>query len=190
MSNSARGFSYAVLADAHALVELIRSAYRGDVSRQGWASEADLVAGDRIDESGVRDLITAPGSTLLVLRDGTDMVACCQLEHRGEGLVYFGTFAVAPRAQARGVGRRLMAEAERVAKTKFTACTLEMTVLAQQDRLIGYYERRGFHRTGETRPFPADPVFARPLVNDLRFVVLQKRLTTTSSPGETGGYPH
>ncbi len=190
MSDSARGFSYAVLADAHALVELIRSAYRGDVSRQGWASEADLVAGDRIDESGVRDLITAPGSTLLVLRGGTDMVACCQLEHRGEGLVYFGTFAVAPRAQARGVGRRLMAEAERVAKTKFTACTLEMTVLAQQDRLIGYYEHRGFHRTGETRPFPADPVFARPLVNDLRFVVLQKRLTTTSSPGETGGHPH
>ncbi len=56
-----------------------------------------------------------------------------------------------------------MAEAERVAKTKFTACTLEMTVLAQRDRLIGYYEHRGFHRTGETRPFPADPVFARPL---------------------------
>lgn len=84
MSDSARGFSYAVLADAHALVELIRSAYRGDVSRQGWASEADLVAGDRIDESGVRDLITAPSSTLLVLRGGTDMVACCQLEHRGE----------------------------------------------------------------------------------------------------------
>ncbi len=83
-----------------------------------------------------------------------------------------------------------MAEAERVAKTKFTACTLEMTVLAQHDRLIGYDERRGFHRTGEVRSFPADPVFARPLVKDLRFVVLQKRLTTTSSPGETGGHPH
>jgi hypothetical protein len=51
-----------------------------------------------------------------------------------------------------------------------------MTVLAQQDKLIAYYERRGFRRTGETRPFPADPRYARPLRDDLHFVVLVKAL--------------
>jgi len=49
-------------------------------------------------------------------------------------------------------------------------------VLAQQDKLIAYYERRGFTRTGETRPFPADPRYARPRRDDLYFVVLVKDL--------------
>jgi hypothetical protein len=69
-----------------------------------------------------------------------------------------------------------MAEAERQALTAFAASRLEMTVLAQQDKLIAYYERRGFRRTGETRPFPADPRYARPLRGDLHFVVLAKAL--------------
>jgi hypothetical protein len=53
-----------------------------------------------------------------------------------------------------------------------------MTVLAPQEALIAYYERRGFRRTGETRPFPADPRYARPLRDGLRFVVLEKSLPT------------
>jgi hypothetical protein len=51
-----------------------------------------------------------------------------------------------------------------------------MTVLAPQDKLIAYYERRGFRPTGETRPFPADPTYARPLRDGLYFVVLEKSL--------------
>ncbi len=69
-----------------------------------------------------------------------------------------------------------MTEAERLAITTFGATRLEMTVLAPQDKLIAYYERRGFRRTNETRPFPADPLYARPLVDGLYFVVLEKTL--------------
>ena len=78
--------------------------------------------------------------------------------------------------QQAAVGRQLMAEAERQAVTAFAARRLEMTLLAQQEKLIAYYERRGFRRTGETRPFPADPRYARPLRDDLHFVVLEKSL--------------
>jgi ribosomal protein S18 acetylase RimI-like enzyme len=162
--------------DAEVLVALIRSAYRGDTSRAGWTSEADLVEGDRISAGQVRAMIERSGSLMLVAQNQSGIVACCQLENRGAGLAYFGTFAVSPEDQGAGLGRQLMAEAEHQAVTAFAASRLEMTVLAQQDKLIAYYERRGFRRTGETRPFPADPRYARPLRDDLYFVVLVKHL--------------
>ena len=162
------------------LTDLIRSAYRGQDSRAGWTSEADLVEGERISRDQVLAMISAGGSLLLVgllVGEGAgQLVACCQLRNEGAGLAYFGTFAVAPQAQGAGLGRQLMAEAERQAVAAFAATHLEMTVLAQQDKLIAYYERRGFRRTGATRPFPADPRYARPLRDDLYFVVLEKPL--------------
>jgi ribosomal protein S18 acetylase RimI-like enzyme len=162
--------------DAGVLTDLIRSAYRGQDSRAGWTSEADLVEGERISRDQVLTMISAGGSLLLVGEDAGQLVACCQLRNEGAGLAYFGTFAVSPQAQGAGLGRQLMAEAERQAVAAFAATRLEMTVLAQQDKLIAYYERRGFRRTGQTRPFPADPRYARPLRDDLYFVVLEKPL--------------
>jgi ribosomal protein S18 acetylase RimI-like enzyme len=158
------------------LTDLIRSAYRGQDSRAGWTSEADLVEGERISRDQVLTMISAGGSVLLVGEDAGRIVACCQLRNEGAGLAYFGTFAVSPQAQGAGLGRELMAEAECQAVAAFAATRLEMTVLAQQDKLIAYYERRGFRRTGETRPFPADPRYARPLRDDLYFIVLEKPL--------------
>jgi ribosomal protein S18 acetylase RimI-like enzyme len=163
-------------ADAEVLAGLIRSAYRGTDSRAGWTSEADLVEGERISTDQVRAMISEAGSLLLAGEQAGQLVACCQLRNEGAGLAYFGTFAVSPSAQGDGIGRQLMAEAECQAVTAFAARRLEMTVLAQQDKLIAYYERRGFRRTGETRPFPADPRYARPRRDDLYFVVLVKDL--------------
>jgi ribosomal protein S18 acetylase RimI-like enzyme len=168
----------AVAADADQLVELIRSAYRGTASRDGWTSEADLVAGDRIDTEAVLRIIDGAQSLLLVLAEGDEIIACCQLEDRGGKLAYFGTFAVQPNAQGGGLGRRLITDAERQASARYGSSAIEMTVLAQQDKLIAWYERLGYQRTGETRPFPADPVHARPLREGLHFVVLQKALAS------------
>ncbi len=120
---------------------------------------------------------------LLVLDDRGSIIACCQLEDRGGNLAYFGTFAVSPAAQGRGLGRRLMAEAERRAVAAFGSATMEMTVLAQQEALIAWYERLGFSRIGELRPFPADPAFARPLRDDLHFLVLSKDLAQRLGDG-------
>ena len=179
MSDAASGLRLRAArpADADTLTALIRSAYRGDDSRAGWTSEADLVDGERINVGQVNAMITAAGSLMLVGEDGDRIVACCQLRNEGAGLAYFGTFAVSPQAQGTGLGRQLMAEAEQLAVSSFGATRLEMTVLAPQDKLIGYYQRRGFRPTGETRPFPADPTYARPLVDGLYFVVLEKALT-------------
>jgi ribosomal protein S18 acetylase RimI-like enzyme len=175
------GFRLAAPADVESLVELIRSAYRGESSRQGWTSEADLVGGDRISAEQVLAVIEGPNSIMLVFDEGKSIIACCHVEDRGSNLAYFGTFAVAPTAQGIGLGRRLMAEAERSAVLTFGSTVLELAVLAQQEKLIAWYERLGFLRSGETRPFPADPEFARPLRNDLYFVVLSKNLTALAT---------
>ena len=178
MTDTARGLRIRAArpADAGELTALIRSAYRGEDSRAGWTSEADLVEGERISADQVRAMISDGGSLMLVAEQEGAIVACCQLRNQGAGLAYFGTFAVSPQAQGAGLGRQPMTEAEHQAIATFGATRLEMTVLAPQDKLIAYYERRGFHRTGETRPFPADPIYARPRVDGLYFVVLEKQL--------------
>ncbi len=50
-----------------------------------------------------------------------------------------------------------------------------MTVIQLRDRLIAWYERRGYRRTGKTLPFPyGDDRFGIPNRDDLHFVVLEK----------------
>ncbi|NUK23048.1 GNAT family N-acetyltransferase [Streptomyces lunaelactis] len=166
----------AVEADIPALVPLIESAYRGDSSRSGWTTEADILNGQRTDPEGVREVITAPGSTLLVVERDGELIACCQLEHRGEN-AYFGMFAVRPGLQGAGLGRQVMAEAERHARERWGVSEMHMTVISVRDELIAWYERRGYRRTGKLSPFPyGDERFGIPQREDLAFELLVKPL--------------
>ncbi len=173
----APGFRTAAQADIPAVVELIESAYRGDASRVGWTTEADLLDGQRTDPEGVAAVLDAEGSRLLLAeRDGA-LVACCQLEHRGDH-VYFGMFAVRPERQGGGLGKAVMAEAERFARAEWDAREMRMTVIRQRDDLIAWYERRGYERTGRMTPFPyGDERFGIPRRADLEFELLVKPLT-------------
>ena len=160
--------------DVTALVSLVRSAYRGEASRAGWTSEADLLEGERIRAEDLGTAIGAPNSVVLVLADGAELLGCCQLRDAGGGgVAEFGMFAVDPRRQGAGLGRRLMAAACTEAARRFGADTLELTALEAQTALVAFYERLGFRATGETRGFGADPVRARPRVDGLRFVVMR-----------------
>ncbi|MEU6058916.1 GNAT family N-acetyltransferase [Streptomyces sp. NPDC047097] len=163
-------------ADIPALVALVESAYRGEASRAGWTTEADILQGRRTDPAGIRAVITAPASRLLVVeRDGA-LVACCQLEHRGEA-AYFGTFAVRPGLQGGGLGRQVIAEAERLAAADWGARQMQMTVISVREELIAWYERRGYRRTGTMTPFPyGDERFGLPQRPDLEFELLVKDL--------------
>ncbi|GAA4929786.1 GNAT family N-acetyltransferase [Streptomyces coeruleoprunus] len=167
----------AVEADVPALVALVESAYRGDSSRAGWTTEADILEGQRTDPDGVRQVITTPGSRLLVVERDGGIVACCQLEHRGEA-AYFGMFAVRPGLQGGGLGRRVIAEAERQARAEWGVREMHMTVISVREELIAWYERRGYRRTGKTTPFPyGDERFGVPQRADLAFELLVKDLT-------------
>ncbi|MFF8845461.1 GNAT family N-acetyltransferase [Streptomyces sp. NPDC015127] len=166
----------AVTADAPVLVPLIESAYRGDSSRTGWTTEADILHGQRTDPDGVLAVITADGSRLMVVERDGEPIACCQLEHRGDA-AYFGMFAVRPDLQGGGLGRQVIAEAERSARETWGVRQMHMTVISVREELIAWYERRGYRRTGQLSPFPyGDERFGIPQRDDLVFELLVKDL--------------
>ena len=168
----------ATLDDVPSLVALVESAYRGEPSRAGWTTEADLLHGQRTDDEEVGRVVADRAGRVLVVDDGgATLLACCHLERRDGGTAYFGMFAVRPGRQGGGVGSALLVAAEQVAAIELGATALEMTVIRQRTELIAYYERRGWVRTGATRPFPADDArFGVPQRDDLEFSVLVKPL--------------
>lgn len=169
-------FGRAGASDVGEVVRLIQSAYRGESSRAGWTTEADLLGGQRTDAEEVDSVIATPCGFMLVGRQEGALVACAQLERRGDE-AYFGMFAVDPRRQGSGLGSALLAEAERAARDDLGARALHMTVIRQREDLIAWYGRRGYERTGETRPFPyGDERYGLPRRPDLEFVVLAKPL--------------
>jgi GNAT superfamily N-acetyltransferase len=169
-------FRIAAGADVPAIVALVESAYRGDASRVGWTTEADMLDGQRVDAAGVGDVVARRDSRVLLAESNGELVACCHIEKHGASC-YFGMFSVKPAAQAGGIGRRTLAEAERMAAREWHCRAMEMTVIAIRDELIAWYERRGYRRTGKYKPFPyGDPRFGIPKRDDLRFELLEKTL--------------
>ncbi len=162
--------------DLPELTFLINSAYRGDSSRKGWTTEADLLGGIRTSEESLAETIAKPDATILLHRDETTgaLIGCVYLEKKAD-LMYLGMLTVSPEIQARGIGKKLLQDAEDYAHT--LGCrAVEMTVISQRAELIAWYERRGYALTGETRPFPMnDPRFGLPKVA-LEFVVMRKEL--------------
>lgn len=169
-------FAVATPDDVPAVVTLVTSAYRGEASRAGWTTEADFLDGNRVDPELLRQDILRDRSRVLLARRAGELVACAHVAV-ADGAGYFGMFAVRPGLQGAGIGRAVLAEAERIARDDWGQATLRMTVIDLRDELIAWYERRGYQRTGVFRPFPyGDPRFGLPRRNDLRFEVLEKDL--------------
>lgn len=166
----------ATLDDVSALVALVNSAYRGDSSRAGWTTEADLLGGQRVDAEGVAGTIRQTDHVILVHESDAGLLACVLLERVGDG-AYLGMLTVRPTAQGGGIGRRLLESAEGFAAARWQSRSIHMTVIVQRPELIAWYERRGYRRTGELRPFPyGDERFGLPKRSDLAFEVLRKPL--------------
>jgi len=170
-------FRTADASDVAQLQPFVHAGYRGDSARLGWTHEADLLDGERIDQDSLRALLADPAQRVILAERDRSLVGCVQIADKGSGLAYLGMLTVAPALQGRGLGRRLIDKAEQMARQAFRAARMEMTVIAQRSELIAWYERRGYARTGETRPFPiTDPRFGSPRRSDLAFTVLEKPL--------------
>ena len=170
-------FRSATHADVPAIVALVESAYRGDVSRNGWTTEADFLDGQRTDPASVDELVGRAGSRILLGERDGKLLVCAHIEQRGAKVAYFGMFSVSPGLQGAGVGRAMLAEAERIAKSDWKCTEMQMTVISVRDELIAWYERRGYRRTGIYSPFPyGDERFGIPKRDDLRFELLVKPL--------------
>lgn len=164
----------AVVADAPSLDKLVNSAYRGDSSRQGWTTEADLLDGTRTDAAAIVELIQTPGTTLLKYVEENEILGCVELQNQDDKL-YLGMLTVRPHLQGKGIGKKLLKAAEEEAK-KQKCTSIFMTVISVRKELIDWYVRHGYQLTGERKPFAFnDPRFGQPKMK-LEFVGLEKRL--------------
>ncbi|MGE5087198.1 MAG: GNAT family N-acetyltransferase [Bacillota bacterium] len=159
------------------LVKLVNSAYRGDSSKTGWTTEADLLDGQRIDAEGVLACIEKENSVILIAEDDDSgqILGCVHLEKNGDKC-YLGMLTVNPTLQKKGIGKMLLAESEAFAQ--FWDCThLYMTVISARHELIAWYENHGFRKTGEKKAFPyGDERFGIPKINNLEFIILEKKV--------------
>ncbi len=180
-SSTGLEFRNATLVDVEPIVALVESAYRGDISREGWTTEADLLDGRRTGADDVSDNITRPRSVILLAQQSRTLLACAHVaEENGSG--YFGMFSVQPHLQGTGIGKRVLLEAERLVRDDWGLLAMHMTVIDIRDELIAFYQRRGYRRTGIFKPFPyGDARFGLPKRDDLRFEVLEKNLSGSSS---------
>jgi GNAT superfamily N-acetyltransferase len=162
--------------NVQAIVALVQSAYRGEASRAGWTTEADLLDGQRTDVDEVAALIGAPASRILLCEQGGVLLASAHLEKHA-ATCHFGMFAVRPDRQGSGLGQAMLAEAERIARDEWGCREMQMTVITLRTELIAWYERRGYRRSGVFRPFPyGDARFGLPKRDDLRMELLRKPL--------------
>lgn len=163
--------------DINSIAKLVNSAYRGESSRAGWTTEADLVGDTRINAAGVAEKINAPDGVIILAHDEQGALAsCCELLKQ-ENYAYFGMFAVDPQRQSGGIGKQVMDEAERYAKEEMGVNVMEMSVIWTREELIAWYVRRGYEATDEKKPFPYGQLEnGTPLRDDLYFRVLRKSL--------------
>lgn len=167
----------ATVADIAALHPLIESAYRGEASRAGWTTEADLLDGQRTDPEDLASVIADPAQGMLTAWRGDALVGCVLIADRGEGTGYFGMLSVNPSLQGGGVGRSLVEAAHAALADRFGARRVRISVFPQRGTLIAWYERLGYAKTGATLPFPyGNPRFGLPKRDDLRFVVMERAL--------------
>jgi ribosomal protein S18 acetylase RimI-like enzyme len=162
-------------ADTPALVRLVNSAYRGEGGRQGWTNESHLIAGPRINDAGIEELLRNPGAVILK-HTGPDgaLLGCVYLQKQGDRL-YLGLLSVAPDQQNGGIGKKLLVAADEYALRHH--CThIHITVISVRHELVAWYERHGYRRTGELEPFHYGDRFGSQK-QPLQLAVLEKRVS-------------
>lgn len=171
-------------ADVSRIHELVNSAYRGESSKKGWTTEADIVGGQRIDAEKIRELLRHHDKAILCLVESSSQNECetvgtvCLERFEDEvGIgVYLGMLTVQPTSQNAGLGKFLMSESETFARA-WGATRMILGVINVRSELMLWYQRRGYEKTGEIKPFPyGDIRFGEPKRPDLNFVMFSKSL--------------
>lgn len=165
--------SLATAADSVAIKDLLNIAYRGEASKQGWTTEAELIAGDtRTDDAQLKKIMDQPGSVFLKYTNNEHQITGCVNLQLHDKKIYLGMFSVLPHLQGAGIGKQILKAAEEYAAHK--KCTaIYMSVISLRKELISWYERHGYADTGQRIPFLEDSVTGKHL-RSLEFMILEK----------------
>ena len=170
-------FYKAELVDAEAVAQLINSAYRGESSRKGWTTEADILDGLRTTTTEIGKIIKRKDAFMLigVLNDEIIATMCCEWQElAGRDTVHFGMIAVKPTRQNKGHGKSLIKAAEAITVREWRVAGFHMAVISIRHELIAFYERLGYIKTGEFKDFPENSALWQPKVEGLNLQYLAK----------------
>ena len=167
------------------MASLVNSCYRGDSSRKGWTTEADLLDGQRTDEASLLELMNQNDSYFLLGfeedqdkqngQQGGQIRALCHLQKEGD-FAWFGMFSVQPTIQNQGIGKKMLEHAEQLVQGMRKITEMRMTVISVRKELLEYYARRGYLPNGEKKEFPhGDERFGLPKQR-LEMIVISKNL--------------
>ncbi len=164
----------ATVEDVSALNKLINSAYRGESSKKGWTTEANLLEGSRTTEKELIEIIQDKKNTILKFTENNQIIGCVLLIEK-EHQLYLGMLTVSPELQNCGIGKKLMQQAE-IHASELGLSKIVMTVISVREELISWYKRHGYADTGIREPFPASDVYSQTSNEPLEFIVLEKRI--------------
>ncbi|KAA9040643.1 GNAT family N-acetyltransferase [Ginsengibacter hankyongi] len=164
----------ATLKDISQLVTLVNSAYRGNDSKKGWTTEADLLDGIRTDANSLEQMVNKKEAVILQSFNENNVLQGCVYLEKIKDKMYLGMLTVSPLEQAKGLGKQLLIEAEKYAADQ-KCSIMEMTVISVRTELIAWYQKHGYRNTGKTKPFPNDAKFGMPR-QPLEFIVMQKEI--------------
>lgn len=165
----------AAIADVSALNKLINSAYRGETSKKGWTTEANLLEGSRTTDAELTEIIQEKKNTILKFTENNQIIGCVLLIEK-EDQLYLGMLTVSPELQNSGIGKKLLKQAE-IHASALGLSKIVMTVISVREELISWYKRNGYVDTGAREPFPASDVFSQTTNEPLEFIVLKKRIS-------------
>ncbi len=170
-------FYKAELVDAEVIATLINKAYRGETSRKGWTTEADILDGLRTTTTEIGKTIKRKATFILigVLKDEIIATMCCEWQElAGQDTVHFGLIAVKPSLQNKGYGKTLIQAAEAICLREWRVVGYHMAVISIRHELIAFYERLGYKRTGEFAEFPVKSDLWQTKVEGLNLQYLAK----------------
>lgn len=145
--------------DAPRIVALLNAAF---------VMEREFVDRDRTSIGEIVRLL-GTGTFLVVDGAGGGLAACMYIEARGDR-AYLGMLAIDPSEQKRGLGRQMMAGAERHC-AELGCRAIDIRIVNRRTELPPFYRRLGFVEGG-TAPFE-DPLLTKPC----HFVLMSKELT-------------
>ncbi|WP_165942921.1 GNAT family N-acetyltransferase [Marinomonas flavescens] len=165
-------WQFAEFDEASDISDLLNLAYRG---LDNWTEETTLLDGKRASPSLVERSMKESGTYFFVCRNDTALLACIRLTLVGNE-AYIGSFAVLPTYQRSGIGTHLLAEIEQIATKEYGVTFFSLPVLTGQNTLKKFYEKCGYHKTGNTEPYPVHLNIGKPKRSDVTIEFYLKKV--------------